>query len=276
MIDDLAPHGGVPIRVARGVRHHRRAPVVADRDVLAGRRREAAVTRDALVAPSRTARRRRQHRSSPRALHDRRRDANANDSQQHDFTSFFDRSPAHYTAARAFTVQQTRHAPLQSATSVEIAPCMTLFFRSRQLRDARPSRNPPTATEIYTDRPAPRATARDGRGADPDRVRLRRCRCPTSPTATLRRASRTRLVHDRASRRPGARLRADSCPLSRKRCGRRNRSRARAYQHVLRRCTLAARRAQPAARAFTEKAYPEDEAVITTTLVTEGLGLADP
>ena len=45
----LAPHAGLPVRVARGVGHHRGAPVETDRDVLARGCRQAVVAGDAPV-----------------------------------------------------------------------------------------------------------------------------------------------------------------------------------------------------------------------------------
>ena len=44
VVHHFAAHGGLPVGVAGGVRHHRGAPVAAERDVLAGRRHDAVVT----------------------------------------------------------------------------------------------------------------------------------------------------------------------------------------------------------------------------------------
>ena len=49
MVDRFAAHARLPVRVARGVGHHARAPVEADRDVFAGRRGQAVVAGDAAV-----------------------------------------------------------------------------------------------------------------------------------------------------------------------------------------------------------------------------------
>jgi hypothetical protein len=85
VIRDLPTHSGVPIRVASGVRHHRRAPVVADRHVLAARRVQAAVTSDAAIRRDERGRLLRlsasEHRQrGERAEHDH---EDANDSQRH-------------------------------------------------------------------------------------------------------------------------------------------------------------------------------------------------
>ena len=49
MIERLTPHGGHPVGVAGGIRHHTGPPVGADRNILAGRGRHAVVARDAPV-----------------------------------------------------------------------------------------------------------------------------------------------------------------------------------------------------------------------------------
>ena len=50
VVEDFAPHGGLPVRVARRVRHHRGAPRCADRNVLAARGRQPVVAGDAVLA----------------------------------------------------------------------------------------------------------------------------------------------------------------------------------------------------------------------------------
>jgi hypothetical protein len=48
MIKTLASHGGMPVRIPRGVGHHRCAPAVADRDIVARRRCDVAMAGDAV------------------------------------------------------------------------------------------------------------------------------------------------------------------------------------------------------------------------------------
>ena len=86
MIGDFAPHAGVPIRVARRVRHDRRAPVVADRHVLAGRRVQPAVTRDAAIRRYEGVPTCRSSVSAWRRIASATQ--NENDSQRHDLQSF--------------------------------------------------------------------------------------------------------------------------------------------------------------------------------------------
>ena len=49
VVDGLAPDGGLPVGIPRGVGHDRRAPRETDRDVLAGRRGHAVVARQAAI-----------------------------------------------------------------------------------------------------------------------------------------------------------------------------------------------------------------------------------
>ena len=54
MIERFAPHGGLPVRIARRVGHHRPAPVGPDGHVFASRSRQSVVTRKAGVGRPKT------------------------------------------------------------------------------------------------------------------------------------------------------------------------------------------------------------------------------
>ena len=49
VVDRLAPNACLPVRIPRGIRHHRRAPGRADRDIFTVRRQELVVARQAVV-----------------------------------------------------------------------------------------------------------------------------------------------------------------------------------------------------------------------------------
>src|SRR5262249_20932138 len=49
MVDRFATHAGLPIRITRGIRHHRWTPGKSDRDVFATRSRKTVVTSKATI-----------------------------------------------------------------------------------------------------------------------------------------------------------------------------------------------------------------------------------